>query len=165
MLLFSTSMPERPPSPLMVSNQLASLPRYDNVPLSWVPPSRSFAFCGLTDRLWNCSVASPPLIAVRLVGMAESHCWQSARSAPVTPRPAQTPELSVNVPPVRNTPPSLPMKAISGLLGAYAKTCWSGCNQSGGDWASSVMSVKVTPPSVDRMTARPFEGELGTSSP
>src|SRR5438552_2109158 len=84
--------------------------------------------------------------------MAFSQCWQSARSAPVRPRLAQLPDASMKLPLVRTRPPSEPRKAISGLPGAKAITCWSGCIPSGGDSASLVMSVKLTPASVQRST-------------
>src|SRR5256885_3992117 len=161
MLELPKSMRDWPPSPPTDSNQLVGFALYAHVPLSWEPPIMSVCgCCGLNARLWNWMVARPLFRLKIWVGMAFSQCWQSARSAPVGPRPAQLLDASVKLPPVRTRPPSEPRKAISGLPGAKAITCWSGCMPSGGDSASLVMSVKLTPASVERCTARPLDGGL-----
>ena len=78
-------IPDWPPSPKIVTNQLPLLRAC--VPLSCVPPMiSSLAVATYFDRLWNWSVSSPLLSEVIEVGMAESQCWQSVKSAPVKPR-------------------------------------------------------------------------------
>ena len=152
--------PEFPPSPPTLSNQLLSLPLYDQVPLSCVPPSSSRrGSCGLRDTLWNCSVAKPALRLMISTGIAFSQRRQLARSLPLMPRPEHPPDASANLPSVRTTPPSEPTMAMSGLAGWKTIACWSGCMPTGaGPWVSLVMSVNCTPALVDRCTARPLDG-------
>src|SRR6266851_982784 len=161
MLGLLKSIRDWPPSPPTASNQLTGLAVNAHVPLSCEPPITSVFGCnGLTARLWNWIVARPEFRLKICVGIAFNQPWQSVRSAPVRPRLAQVLEASTKSPLVRTRPPSEPMKAIPGLLGAKAITCWSGCMPCGGDCASSVMSVKLTPASVERWMARPFDGGL-----
>src|SRR5947209_6193431 len=66
------SNPERPPSPPMLSSQVSTDPSNWKVPLSCVPPwSSPCGFCGLIDRLWNCSVRRPELRLKIAVGTAD----------------------------------------------------------------------------------------------
>src|SRR5215210_5383090 len=124
-------MPDWPPSPPTDSNH-EEPPLFHQVPLSCVPPCRSDAFFGSSDRLWNWIVASPSLRLYSVDGTAESQFWQSTRSAPERPRPLQVEERLTNEPLVRITPPSEATNAMSGLLDAKAIACWSGCIPIGG---------------------------------
>ena len=55
-------------------------------------------------------------------------------------------------------PPSFVSKNCSGLFGLVTRSCWSGWSPFGcsGSVPSNVMSVPLTPASVERMTARLF---------
>src|SRR5713101_5481463 len=151
-------IPDWPPSPKTETDQLPELKAC--VPLSCVPPSRSLSgSAGLSDTLWYWSVPSPWLSVLMEVGIFDSHMWQSVRSVPVRPRVSHWLEAFVNEPLSLQTPPSFAMKTLFGLNGVAAIPCWSGwrlrlC------WASIVMSVKSTPASCERWTARPFDGRL-----
>src|SRR5882724_1826980 len=171
---FVELMPPLPPSPKYTCVQVGELtPR--NVPLSWVPPV-SFALLSFaTFTLWNWSVERPTLRLVSSVGTAFSNCWQVARSAALSPGPAgieregsvQVLEMSANEPLVSTTPPSEPKIAL--FVPGISITAWlSGCMPfcaKGRFWqqapggvgdmvASQLMSVKVTPASVERRNAR-----------
>src|SRR5215208_5639999 len=98
--------PDCPPSPQIVIGQTTLEPPYSNVPLSCVPPMRFFGSVGFADRLWNWSVERPLFRLVSVVGTRDSSCWHSARFAPVTPRVAQSPEVSAKSPLERTRPPS-----------------------------------------------------------
>ena len=65
----------------------------------------------------------------------------------------------LNTPLDRITPPSLVSKNWNGSFGLVTSACWSGCSPFGcsGSVASIVMSVAVTPASVDSTTPRLFE--------
>ena len=106
----------------------------------------------------------PAFSVIRRVGTLLSQAWQSIRLLPERPRFAQSAESFAHWPLVRIIPPSEPTKKTSGLVGTKPITCWSGCMSS--SWkrmpslawrASPVMSVQLTPASVDMTTARPFE--------
>src|SRR5260370_7989236 len=95
-----TLIPDCPPSPKIVTNQLSGV-KFAGleacVPLSCVPPMMSWSgFCTLTDRLWNWSVPSPLFSVAIVVGTAESQCWQSGSSAPVRLRVLHLLDTSVN---------------------------------------------------------------------
>src|SRR5438309_2474656 len=91
------SMPDWPPSPKIVTNQLPELKAC--VPLSCVPPMMSLSgFCTLTERLWYWSVPSPLFIVDVVVGTFDSQLTQSVLSAPERPRDAQSPEALLNEP-------------------------------------------------------------------
>src|SRR5438034_8014711 len=153
-----TLTPDWPPSPKMLTNQLfgVKLPGLEAcVPLSCVPPMMSLAVFTLTDRLWYCSVSSPPFIVEIVVGTWLSQFVQSVRFAPGRLRDAQSPEPFVNEPFSLHKPPSFAMKTMSGLNGVEAIACWSGCRLT--PWVSMVMSVKFTPASTERWIARPFD--------
>src|ERR1700724_3172233 len=161
MLGLPTSVPERPPSPPTDSNQLFGEPLQAHVPLSCVPPITSLrGLCGLIDTCWYCRVARPAFKLKIWVGIAFSHIWQSARSAPAFFRlgSEQLLEVSAKCPLVRTTPPSDPRNAMSGFDEANTIACWSGCMPSGGDCVSLVISVKLAPPSTERWMVRPFDG-------
>src|SRR5207237_2282784 len=72
-------IPDWPPSPKIVTNQLPELKAC--VPLSCVPPMTSLALCTFSDRLWNWSVPSPLFIVEIVVGTFFSQFWQSVRFA------------------------------------------------------------------------------------
>src|SRR6476620_12194067 len=151
-----TLMPDCPPSPKMLTKPLPFLPLMPWVPLSCVPPIRSLSgFWTLTDRLWYWSVPSPLFIDEIVVGTFESQLLQSIRLFPVSPRPAHWLCTSLNDPFILQTPPSSPLKRMFGLNGVAAIACWSGCRLT--PCVSMVMSVKFTPASSERWTARPFE--------
>ena len=63
-------------------------PLGSQVPLSCVPPIKSFESKGLTDRLWNWSVERPLFRPVSSVGTRDSSCWQIARFAALRLREA-----------------------------------------------------------------------------
>jgi hypothetical protein len=132
------------------------------VPLSWVPPWMSFGLLALVDKLWNCSMLSPSFRDVIVFGVFDSQLAQSARSAPVSPRPAHCADESTNEPSRRRMPPSFPMKTTSPLNGTRAIACWSGCRLT--PFESIVMTVKFVPSSSERWIARPFERN-GIGSP
>src|SRR5947207_13919647 len=78
-------IPDCPPSPKTVTNQLPPLKAW--VPLSCVPPSKSFSgSAGLSERLWYWSVPSPSFNEVIEAGIFSNHITQSVLSAPVRPR-------------------------------------------------------------------------------
>src|SRR5205823_8338337 len=114
MFALNALIPDWPPSPKMVTNQLPLLKAC--VPLSCVPPSRSCSgFAGLSDRLWYWSVPSPSFSEVIEVGIFSSHWRQSVRSAPVRPRELHWTAAFVKVPFRRQMPPSFALKTMSGL--------------------------------------------------
>src|SRR5438874_2798675 len=123
---FVGSKPERPPSPKMVCGHVTEEPVVSNVPLSCVPPCTSFAFAGLTDRLWNCKVCRPLFRLVHVVGARAKSCLQRLSAGSESPRPSQRLEMSVNVPSDRIRPPSEPSKNWLGLFGLVTNACWSG---------------------------------------
>ena len=104
-----------------------------------------------------------------LCGTAESSCWQSARSAPVSPRAVHCDEMSRNSPSDFISPPS-PPKIAASVPGISTIACESGCCPFGAigfGWQqlpggvgfvveSHVMSVNDAPASVERMNARPL---------
>src|SRR5262245_55872387 len=157
-LELETSKPDWPPSPIIMFCQVFGLPLVCHVPLSWVPPCSRFLSCGLTDRLWNCSVLRPVFILSSLDGIRDSICWQRARALPDRPRfgSVQNDERSTKDPLERMTPPSLLSKNWNGLFGLTTNACWSGWSPFGCSWSvpSNVMSVPVTPASVDMTTSR-----------
>src|SRR5206468_12147036 len=112
-------------------------------------------FCTLTERLWYCSVPRFLFIVEIVVGTLESQLLQSIRSLPVNPRDAHWLETSVNEPFSLQMPPSSALKTMFGLNGVAAIACWSGCRLT--PLVSIVMSVKLTPASSERCTARPFD--------
>jgi len=84
---------------------------------------------------------------------------QNVVVAASSPRESHFAEVSAKLPSERITPPSEPAMNWNGLPGTVTSACWSGCMPSA--WFGSpswVMSVNVAPPSVERMTARPFVG-------
>src|SRR4029450_12057947 len=70
-----TSKPASPPSPITVLTQ-SFLLRFSHVPLSCVPPCRKPTSCGLTERLWNCSVDRRSFRPWSRDGIADSICLQ-----------------------------------------------------------------------------------------
>src|SRR6266516_5957881 len=130
-----------------------------NVPLSCVPPCRSFELAGFTERLWNWIVSSPTLRLTSCLGTRDSSCWHRVRSLPTSERKLHREEVLEKTPSDRTTPPSEPSKNWLGLAGFVTSTCWSGWSPCGlvGEYASSVMSVQLTPASVESTTPRPLE--------
>src|SRR5580704_1680657 len=100
------SKPDWPPSPKIVCTHFSIFEVTSQVPLSCVPPCRSFTLNGFTDRLWNCNVVNPLLMLVSLVGTRESSCWQQVSTAPDNDLDAQFAEISVTCPLERIVPPS-----------------------------------------------------------
>src|SRR5713101_8849516 len=140
-------MPDWPPSPKIVTNQLPELKAC--VPLSCVPPMMSLnGLFTLTDRLWYWRVPSPRFIVVIAFGTFDSQFWQSVRSSPEIPRDEHWLDTLENEPFSLQRPPSLPMKTLFGSNGVVAIACWSGCRLT--PWVSMVMSVKFTPASAER---------------
>src|SRR5512143_897813 len=156
----ATSNPDWPPSPMIVFSHLFGLPSDSQVPLSCVPPWRTLTLCGLTERLWNWSVVSPLLRLWSSDGIRESICLQRSSEAPLSPRfgSSHHEERSTNTPLERITPPSLVSMNWNGLPGTVTIECWSGCSPLGcnGSVPSKVMSVPLTPASVERTTPRLF---------
>ena len=93
-------------------------------------------------------------------GSRDSICWQRASAAPVSPRfgSSHQDERSTNSPLERMTPPSFVSKNWNGLFGFVTRSCWSGCSPFGCSESvpSNVMSVPLTPASVERTTPRLF---------
>ena len=90
-------IPDWPPSPKTVTNQLPPLKAW--VPLSCVPPSKSFrGLAGLSERLWYWSVPSPSFSEVIEVGIFSNQAKQSVLSAPVRPRVLHWVDAFVNEP-------------------------------------------------------------------
>src|SRR5262249_60405307 len=110
----------------MVGGQTAELPLNWNVPLSCVPPIRSFELFELTERLWNCSVERPLLIGTSWFGTRESIDLQKAVPAASSPRESHFDETSAYCPSERTTPPSEPVMNVSGCPGSVTIACWSG---------------------------------------
>src|SRR5258708_28498872 len=110
----ATLMPDCPPSPKMVTNQLlVPFPVKACVPLSCVPPMISVrGACALTERLWNASVPRPLFSVEIVVGTFDSQCWQSTRSAPERPRDEHSLETSENEPFSLQRPPSFAKKTM-----------------------------------------------------
>ena len=152
-----TSIPDWPPSPKMVTNQLPlPWPLKAWVPLSCVPPMMSpSGFCTFSDRLWNWTVPRPLFSDVIVVGTFDNQLEQSIRSLPERPRDEHWLETFENEPFSLHRPPSFAMKTMFGLNGAAAIACWSGCRLT--PCVSIVMSVKSTPAFSERWTARPFD--------
>src|SRR5262245_53248980 len=155
-----TSKPDCPPSPIILLSHLLGFPVVCQVPLSCVPPCSRLVLNGLTDRLWNCSVLRPLFRPSSLDGIRESICRHRSRAAPDSCRfgSSHHADRLTNSPDDRMTPPSLVSKNCNGLLGLTTRSCWSGCRPFGCSMSvpSNVMSVPVTPASVDRTTARLF---------
>src|SRR5262245_14814987 len=119
------SMPEFPPSPKIVTNQLGlALLLKAWVPLSCVPPMISLSgFCTFTERLWNWSVGRFLFMLEIVVGTFDSQLLQSTKLAPVNPRDAHWLCTSLNEPSSRQMPPSFPINTIFGLNGVVAIAC------------------------------------------
>src|SRR6266436_2327387 len=151
--------PDWPPSPPITWVQV--VPSKAQLPLSCVPASSvPRGSLGSNDRPRYCRVASPSFSGMISRGIELSQSWQLARSAPVRLRKPgpQVCEVSTNVPSVRTRPPSEPMNATFGCSGANTIACWSGCMPLGtGPRESFVISVKLAPASVERITARPLD--------
>src|ERR687888_2710936 len=141
----------------MICGHTSDEPRNSKVPLSCVPPIRLFCGClGSTDRLWNWSVESPLFMLLVFSGIRESIDLQNAVSAAFSPRLSHWADASTYWPFARTTPPSSPAIHCSGSPGIVTRPCWSGWSQPRLS-LSSVMSVKVDPPSIDCSTARPLD--------
>src|SRR5205823_14863078 len=102
---------------------------FDDVPLSCVPPCTSFGFDGLMATLMNWSVSKLRLMCVIVVGTLDNIRPQFVRLA--IPSSGRSFELhredrSPNVPSVRTTPPSEPLKICVGFDGLTMIACWSG---------------------------------------
>src|SRR4051812_12842863 len=110
----------------------------------------------LTDTEPYSRSCRPWLPSRLLVGTADSHRLQLARSVVPRPRVPQLADASTKGPLSTATPPSSPRTHASGLPGKKARACWSGCRPLPA--LSLVMSVNETPASVDGTTARPLEG-------
>src|SRR4029077_9524101 len=118
-------MPEFPPSPKTVTNQLGLRALSKAwVPLSCVPPMIWLSgFCTFRERLWYWSVARPAFIEVIVVGTFDSQLLQSIRLFPVSPRDPHWLWTSLNEPSRRHMPPSFAIKTIFGLNGVAAIAC------------------------------------------
>ena len=100
-----------------------------------------------------------------LVGTADSSRRQRVSSAAVSPRPAHLALSSTNGPDALTMPPSEPEKNICpSEPGTNTSAWWSGCSPFGSAALSLVMSVKLTPLSVERTTARPLLGWWAVNS-
>src|SRR5512136_148595 len=145
---------------MIVFSHLTGLPSDSQVPLSCVPPWRTFTLNGLTERLWNWSVGSPLFRLSSLDGIAESICRHRSSDAPLSPRLGSShhDDRLTSSPLERITPPSLVSMNWNGLPGTVTIECWSGCSPLGcnGSAPSKVMSVPLTPASVERTTPRLF---------
>src|SRR5919201_3705823 len=115
---------------MICGHVLFSQPRFDHVPLSWVPPMTSHGMDGLSETPQNWSVDARLLSVWSMTsGTRESSRLQLLRvAAPSSGRSfeLQCDEMSANEPLVRMIPPSEPSKIWVGLFGLTTITCWSG---------------------------------------